>query len=143
MARCTHDLWHNELNRWDRLSNKQLVTRLNRITKPEKLACFLNMARQTRNYHLYQRAVERCNRLGLVGIERGDMTFDVVPVPPVVYGDNPRSGGVAPSRASSTMENAEGPDFDDIPVDEMFEEKSEIKGVYDRLHKRKLRRRKR
>jgi hypothetical protein len=148
MARCPANLWQNELDRWDSLDNRKLLTRLNRITKPEKLACFLKMAHATRSYNLFGRAVTRCNDLGFGFVEPITGEYDVVPLRTsdgrtlrrmpdgtTFYGDPQES------RASSPIENPEGPDHDDIKEIELTEE-DEVKGIYDRLHKRKVRWRK-
>ena len=69
-------LWENERHRWSYMTNVQLERRLRKIKKPEKLACFFEMCRRRRDYHLYDEAEERAAELGI----------RMPPVPTYVFG---------------------------------------------------------
>ena len=60
--------WANEKMRWSYVTNRQLLTRLNRITKEGKLECFIAMARRMGNYKLEEAALTRYYDLFGVGI---------------------------------------------------------------------------
>jgi len=61
----SYDLWQNELNRWSYMGTGKLRTRLNRITKPDKLAAFMKMARERGERNLLAAAHVRSEKLGL------------------------------------------------------------------------------
>lgn len=67
------NLMEKERHRWSYMTENQLVTRLNKITNPEKLRCFMDLADDSKNPLLYHLAVERAKDLriyDLVAISR-------------------------------------------------------------------------
>jgi hypothetical protein len=64
------------------MSNTQLNRRLQKISKPEKLACFLNVANSRREYSMVQDAIHRCNDLGFVAVEFRRGHWEVSPARP-------------------------------------------------------------
>lgn len=56
---------HEEM-RWSYMTDEQLARRLKRMTRPEKLDCFINMALQKNAPYLHDLALERKIDLGLV-----------------------------------------------------------------------------
>ena len=78
MALCTGPLLINERNRWREMSDRQLFQRLQKITKPEKLSCFLLVATDLNRGTLFRDGIDRCEALGFGAIERGDGWWDVV-----------------------------------------------------------------
>lgn len=56
-------LMEKERHRWSYMTENQLTTRLKRITNPEKLRCFMDLADDNGNRLLYHLAVERAKDL--------------------------------------------------------------------------------
>ena len=56
-------IMEKEQYRWSYMTENQLVTRLKRITNPEKLRCFMDLADDSKNHLLYHLAVERAKYL--------------------------------------------------------------------------------
>jgi len=78
MALCTGPLLINERNRWREMSDRQLFRRLQQITKPEKLSCFLLVATDLNRSTLIRDGIDRCNALGYAPVERADGWWDVI-----------------------------------------------------------------
>lgn len=55
----------NERMRWGSMDRARLLTRLGRITKPEKLAWFMRLAREHRDADLFRAAADRARDLGV------------------------------------------------------------------------------
>jgi hypothetical protein len=77
----SYDLLRHEQKRWDEMNELQLSRRLQKITRPEKLACFLYFAEARGNQMMLLRGVERCNELGLIAINvrPGDWVVEMSP----------------------------------------------------------------
>lgn len=82
------DLVH-ERKRWGDMSNRRLFQRLQKITKPNKLAAFLQRAADEDRGTLFRDAVDRCNALGYTAIERSNSLWDVVEQPPSPFDNEP------------------------------------------------------
>ncbi len=59
-------LMENEKHRWSYMTEEQLARRPKKITNPDKLACFSDMARMRGKDYLFELAGEREIDLGLV-----------------------------------------------------------------------------
>lgn len=64
-------LMDKERHRWSYMTENQLVTRLKRITNPEKLRCFMDLADDNGNRLLYHLAEERAKDLRIHDIING------------------------------------------------------------------------
>ena len=56
----------HEEHRWSYMTEEKLARRLKRITRPEKLDCFIEMALQKKEIYLYELAIERQVDLGFI-----------------------------------------------------------------------------
>jgi len=54
----------HERMRWGYMDDRKLLTRLGRMTKPQKLECFITLARENNNAVLLEAAYRRVNQLG-------------------------------------------------------------------------------
>lgn len=63
-------LMENEKYRWSYMTEEQLARRLKKITNPDKLACFIDMAEMRGNDYLFELAGEREADLNLI-VETG------------------------------------------------------------------------
>ncbi len=78
MATCTAAGLIHERNRWRTMDDIRLGTRLRQITKPNKLACFLNVCSDRGNNRLLGRGIARCNILGFSAMETRPGWWSVV-----------------------------------------------------------------
>jgi len=65
MSNHYSEFMYNERHRWGYMTEQQLLTRLNRITRPGKLEAFLHMAVEVGNRALMRAGSNRARRLGL------------------------------------------------------------------------------
>lgn len=61
----------HEEHRWSYMTEEKLARRLKRMTRPEKLDCFIEMALQKKNFYLHDLALERKIDLGLIFAAKG------------------------------------------------------------------------
>ena len=72
-----HEILSNEEHRWSYMTEEQLARRVKKITKPQKLDCFINMAFLKGNDYLRYLAIERQVDLGLIAQAKKGMPSNV------------------------------------------------------------------
>ena len=150
MATCTAAGLIHENNRWRTMDDIRLGTRLRQITKPDKLACFLNVCSDRGNHRLLGRGIARCNILGFAAMETRPGWWSVVrsPTGPSIRPDTGEEDGgffgVPPDRADRIRRvMPDGTEFlGDPPEDDIRPEPEEVileKPKKKSLYSRKLR----
>ncbi len=115
MATCTAAGLIHEQNRWRTMDDIRLGTRLRQITKPDKLACFLNMCTEGGHHRLLGRGIARCNILGFAAMETRPGWWSVV---------------VNPTASRVPRELSDGTEFlGDPPEDDIRPEMGEDGGM--------------